>query len=181
MNAPGSIPGGRSGLGRSARSSVGRLLGCRGPAVWALTPSPFLNYTTEEEMANIELPRDAKGREIPLDVKVLYTKNGNDLHTDKAIYMRLSRDWWFFGHFGSHTDTHRIAATDLYIIPPDSLEKLEEDLTACAASTRYTPCAYFNKSSDDCEKCPADPSKECIVQMAKNIALRVHDLRGEGK
>ena len=126
---------------------------------------------------SVELPRDAKGREIPLDVKVLYTKDGNDLHTDKAIYMRLSKDWWFFGHFGSHTDTHRIATSDLYLIPPDSLEKLEEDLTACATSTRYIPCAYFNKSSDDCEKCLADPSKECIVQMAKHIALRVHDLR----
>lgn len=132
-------------------------------------------------MANIELPKDAEGREIPLDTAVLYNKDGNELYTDRATYMRLTEDWWFFGHFGSHTDTHRIAAADLYLTPPDSWERLEDDFDSCCASTRYTPCAYLNKSSDDCEKCLADPNKECIVQMAKHIALRIHKLRGEGE
>lgn len=70
---------------------------------------------------------------------------------------------------------------ELYSNPPDSWEKLEEDLDSCSASTRYTPCAYFNNSNASCEKCPANPKKECIVQMAKHIALRIHKLRGEGE
>ncbi|UWF83107.1 MAG: hypothetical protein [Bacteriophage sp.] len=69
---------------------------------------------------------------------------------------------------------------NLYLTPPDSWEKLEEDLDGCSTSTRYVPCAYFNKSSDDCEKCLSDPNKECLVQMAKHIASRIHKLRGEG-
>ena len=68
---------------------------------------------------------------------------------------------------------------ELYSTPPDSWEKLEDDLDSCCASTRYTPCAYLNKSSDDCDKCLADPNKECVVQMVKHIALRIHKLRGE--
>lgn len=68
---------------------------------------------------------------------------------------------------------------ELYSNPPDSWEKLEEDLDSCSASTRYTPCAYFNNSNASCEKCLADPNKECIVQMAKHIALRIRKLRGE--
>lgn len=68
---------------------------------------------------------------------------------------------------------------ELYSTPPDSWEKLEEDLDSCSASTRYEPCAYFSFSSDSCEKCPADPNKECLAQMVKHIALRIHKLRGE--
>lgn len=130
-------------------------------------------------MAIIELPKDADGREIPLDTAVLYNKDGNDLHIDRATYMRVTEDWWFFGHFGSHTDTHRIAAADLYLTPPDSWEKLEEDLVRCSTSTQYAPCAYFSNSIGNCKKCAADPDKECIVQMVKHIALRVSKLRGE--
>lgn len=70
---------------------------------------------------------------------------------------------------------------ELYSNPPDSWEKLEEDLDSCSASTRYTPCAYFNNSNASCEKCPANQNKECIVQMVKHIALRIHKLRGEGE
>lgn len=128
---------------------------------------------------NIELPKDAEGREIPLDTKVLYDSDGIEFFTDKSMYMRITDKWWFFGHFGSSTSTHRIAATRLHLTSPDSWEKLEEDLDSCSDSTRYTPCAYFNSSNYSCEKCPADPNKECIVQMAKHIALRIHNLRGE--
>lgn len=32
----------------------------------------------EEKTANIELPEDAEGREVPLDTKALYDENGNE-------------------------------------------------------------------------------------------------------
>lgn len=35
----------------------------------------------------IALPRDAEGREIPLDTEVLYNKDGNELCTDRVTYM----------------------------------------------------------------------------------------------
>lgn len=70
---------------------------------------------------------------------------------------------------------------ELYSTPPDSWEKLEEDLDSCSASTQYAPCAYFSNSTGNCEKCPADQNKECLVQMVKHIALRIHKLRSEDR
>lgn len=47
----------------------------------------------------IELPIDAEGREIPLDVEVLYDEYGEKFLTDRVTYMRKSGSWWFSGHF----------------------------------------------------------------------------------
>lgn len=96
---------------------------------------------------SVELPKDAKGREIPLDTKVLYDSDGTEFFTDKLMYMRIIDKWWFFGHFGSLTSTHRIEATKLYLTPPDSWEKLEEDLGRGAGMLNYEACAYFGKSA----------------------------------
>lgn len=142
-------------------------------------------------MAIIELPKDAEGREIPLDASVLYNKDGNDLHTDRATYMRLTKDWWFFGHFGSHTDTHRIAASDLYLTPPDSWEKLEEDLDRAVENGdagdesifQSMACAYMNRDGEMCGDCKSWNKyvRNCTNQMLKDVVSRIRKLRGDGK
>lgn len=126
---------------------------------------------------SVELPKDAEGREIPLDTKVLYNEDGNDFYTDRATYMRLTEDWWFFGHFGSHTDTHRIAAADLYLTPPDSWEKLEEDLDRCIKEDCLCP---YNPS-EECSRCvlPIETENHCNSIALKEIKERIRKLRGE--
>ena len=130
---------------------------------------------------SVELPKDAEGREIPLDTVALYDDDGNVHSVRRFIYTTdfdLSDKW--INSWIAVVDDYKVAKPELmYLTPPDSWEKLEEDLDSCSASTWYTPCVYFNKSNYDCEKCLADPNKECIVQMTKHIALRVHNLRGE--
>ena len=79
-------------------------------------------------MANIELPKDAEGREIPLDVEVLYDEYGEKFLTDRATYMRKSGSWWFSGHFDLQSVQHRYMASRLHLTQPDSWEKLEEDV-----------------------------------------------------
>lgn len=129
-------------------------------------------------MMGIELPKDAEGREIPLDAAVLYNKDGNELHIDRATYIRLTEDWWFSGHFGSHTDTHRIAASDLYLTPPDSWEKLEEDLDRCIEEGSL--CSYYSPSGL-CSTCIISGYGECYGNSLalKAIKGRIRKLRGE--
>ena len=120
----------------------------------------------------IALPRDAEGREIPLDTEVLYNKDGNELCTDSVTYMRLTKDWWFFGHFRSCTDTHSIAASNLYLTPPDSWDKLEQDALK-------NPCEYFGRRDDFdsawCDGCPAENGSCCktksidLIRRAKAL------------
>lgn len=120
----------------------------------------------------IALPRDAEGREIPLDTEVLYNKDGNELCIDRVTYMRLTKDWWFFGHFRSRTDTHRIAASNLYLTPPDSWYKLDQDALK-------NPCEYFGRRDDYhlewCDGCPAE-NGSCCKTMSIDLVRRAKAL-----
>lgn len=129
---------------------------------------------------NVELPKDAKGREIPLDTNVLYDQDGYSREVARFAYT-LSRDYdkWdviFVNGYDRYASEMLLEPPE----PPDSWEKLLEDLDSCSVSTQYAPCAYFSDSTGSCKKCPANPHEECLVQMVKHITLRIHKLRGEG-
>lgn len=131
-------------------------------------------------MANIELPKDAEGREIPLDVEVLYDEYGEKFLTDRATYMRKSGSWWFSGHFDLQSVQHRYMAPRLHLTPPDSWEKLEEDLGRCISGD--SACRYF-AASENCEDCRIDKNNEqggCVELVFKDIKDRIRKLRGEG-
>lgn len=138
---------------------------------------------------SIELPKDAEGREIPLDTKVLYDSDGIEFFTDRSMYMRVTDEWWFFGHFGSSTSKHRIAATKLYLTSPDSWEKLEEDLDRAIGTPRpdnfdSMTCGYFNSVGKNCQECKKRngfDSSYCNKVAWKNILSRIRKLRGEGE
>lgn len=134
-------------------------------------------------MANIELPKDAEGREIPLDTQVLYDSDGIEFFTDKSMYMRVTDEWWFFGHFGSSISTHRVAAKRLHLTTPDSWEKLEEDLgRAAERDVVPTGCRYFN-ATNKCNGCPLYGSVNCDAhrdeRAFENVLDRIRKLRGE--
>lgn len=133
---------------------------------------------------SIELPKDAEGREIPLDTKVLYDSDGIEFFTDKSMYMRITDEWWFFGHFGSLTSTHRIAATRLHLTSPDSWEKLEDDLNRVVENNDAfyeASCAYMNQSGAVCNGCRLHGrhTRNCTEEMFKDVVSRIRKLKGE--
>lgn len=131
---------------------------------------------------SVELPKDAEGREIPLDTKVLYDSDGTEFFTDKLMYMRIIDRWWFFGHFGSLTSTHRIEATKLHLTPPDTWEKLYEDLSEAGDARYQEACAYFHRDKDEdgCISCPGGEDG-CTRIAMRDILARIRKLRGEGE
>lgn len=126
----------------------------------------------------IELPKDAEGREIPLDTEVLYDSDGIEFFTDKSMYMRVTDEWWFFGHFGSSISTHRVAAKRLHLTPPDSWEKLEEDLDRCIEESNL--CMYYNQNLD-CNNCAisGNETRGCTSIALEDIRERIRNLRSE--
>lgn len=130
-------------------------------------------------MANIELPKDAEGREIPLDTEVLYFKDGSEHKVDK---------WVLYPHEGIRwavvfDNEVRRDPDVLHLTPPDSWKKLLDDLDNAAekASNNYVNepcCAWFNDGGGGCTGCPADesPDDSCPVQLVKNIAARIRKL-----
>ena len=105
---------------------------------------------------SVELPKDAEGREIPLDTETLYDKNGERL----AIYAweyrpKLKRFKWTV-HFLFDESGDTCYPDEYFLTTPDTWEKLEEDLGRGADALNYEACAYFGKSACDCSSCIAD-------------------------
>ena len=120
----------------------------------------------------VELPKDAEGREIPLDTECLYTCNGEKHEVISFTYYRRE-DRWEVG-----TDTHIVNSINLYITPPDSWEKLLEDLDAAGNARHEETCAYFNRDKDAycCTSCPAYKD-DCVLIAMRDIASRIRKLR----
>lgn len=129
---------------------------------------------------SVELLRDAEGREIPLDTTVLYDKDGNEIEVSRyQYYPKVGPGYW-----NLRSVRNKYYRTDeVYLIPPDSWEKLEEDLgRAAERDVVPTGCRYFN-ATNKCNGCPLYGGVNCDVhrdeRAFENIIDRIRKLRGE--
>lgn len=136
-------------------------------------------------MANIELPKDAEGREIPLDTSELFISDGTMVHVLRFEYMHHTHDahdaWFVYIERtpGEHMTLH---ACDVHLTPPDSWEKLEEDLDRAAKAEAFRACRYANDKMRPCNECRFLNKKGlrfCDGKALAEILDRIHKLRGE--
>lgn len=132
-------------------------------------------------MATIELPKDAEGREIPLDVEFLYNANGEAVKPCSFTFMHYDGFGW---------EMHLVGAPNIvydpksfYLTQPDSWEKLEEDLRRASERDAVTShCRYFN-TTDRCANCPIyNGVGGCTHKDERafgDILDRIRKLRGE--
>lgn len=132
---------------------------------------------------SVELPKDAEGREIPLDTTVLYDKDGNELCVKRIEFDPFSKEWDFAVRIDSSSRLVVYRRPRVVYLekpaPPDSWEKLEEDLDRGADALNYEACAYFGKSACDCSSCIADKGETCERVAMRDILDRIRKLRGE--
>lgn len=135
-------------------------------------------------MADIELPRDIVGREIPFDTKVLYTADGVEVRVDDFIYRLVirvnestrdivSNEWYI------NSGCNVFSVNRLYLTEPDSLKKLLEDLDRAANAKGFGCCAYAGRSERDCSSCIAASDRACTQPIMRDIAFRIRELVGE--
>lgn len=135
-------------------------------------------------MTNIELPRDAAGREIPLDTKLLYDGDGNAKEVQAFDYSPVESMWrvLLLGDF------MLFFTYDMYLTPPDSWEKLLDDLDNAAKGGDNAECLYMRREDIEVsEQCPGcrlyeqgkDKFNECSYLAYADIAARIRKLRGE--
>lgn len=126
---------------------------------------------------SVELPRDAEGREIPLDTMVLYDDDGEQLDVSRYQYYPAVGP----GHWNIRSIRNKFYRTDeVHLTQPDSWEKLLEDLGRGANAADYENCVYFGVVRCDCTLCPALSEDHCDRAVMRDIASRIRKLRGEG-
>lgn len=126
---------------------------------------------------NVELPKDAEGREIPLDTALLYGEVSGDEYGVVCFNFSPSMRQWRVKL--KRRDDVGIYATESFTLsPPDSWEKLEEDLDKCIETD--DTCRYYSESGI-CAKCtrPDNDGCGCTTVMFNDIKNRIRKLRGE--
>lgn len=123
----------------------------------------------------IELPRDAEGREIPLNTKRLYDAGGVPVSIRAFRYNPNECFWRVERLDGLGTPM----TTALRFTQPDSWEKLEEDLDRCIKAGSL----FAYSPSEECSACilPRDSQCHCDSLTLKEIKERIRKLRGEGE
>ncbi len=128
---------------------------------------------------SVELPKDAEGREIPLDTVALFGGNGNVYNIVRWIYTTDFETWSETNTWRAIAENHRALDPELmYLTPPDSWEKLEEDLDRCIEESDL--CMYYNQNGD-CRNCTisGNESRGCVSIALEDIKERIRKLRGE--
>lgn len=91
----------------------------------------------------VELPKDAEGRDIPLDVEFLYSANGESVKPYSFTFRRYDGFCWEMRLVGAQTDLV-YDPKSFYLTPPDSWEKLLDDL-----DKGENICDYFENCPDE--------------------------------
>lgn len=133
---------------------------------------------------SVELPRDAEGREIPLDTKVLYGEDGKEFdvnYYEYSVRQTIPQRKWQVVMMNCVVHD----CSDLYIAPPDSWKKLFEDLKAVedygnSSCFDHPVCYYVGMVGKMCGECKFYRGTNCTGKMCADIADRIRKLRGEG-
>lgn len=131
--------------------------------------------------AQIILPKDAEGREIPLDTEVMYDANGKNVRITSFTYrcdvLGLWAQWKVFSPDISGEKDGMLPADSLYLTPHDSWEKLEEDLDRCISGD--DSCYYLSKSGEccDCILAQNEVGRTCDAAIFSSIKERICKLR----
>lgn len=129
----------------------------------------------------IQLPRDAEGREIPLDTEVLFDKDGNEIEVScYRYYPKVGPGYW---NIRSVRNKY-YRQDEVHLNPPDSWEKLEEDIRRIGTDDCTWFCGYANENPvenacpDSCKFFKGDEIT-CRKKLADDILSRIRKLRGE--
>lgn len=132
----------------------------------------------------IELPKDAEGRKIPLDTVAMYDDSGNVHSVRRFIYTNdfdLGDKWMNSWHMV--VDDYKTAKPEqMYLTKPDSLKQLNEDLSRVAnfkigGDFSSSACAYMGNAAGSCDDCKFRYlNGPCSLLALKDVASRVNRL-----
>lgn len=133
---------------------------------------------------SVELPKDAEGREIPLDTEVLYGKDGKEIEVSRyQYYPKVGPGYWNI--MSVRNEFYR--QDEVYLTQPDSWESLLDDLDRALSTPgpdtyASITCGYFDSANVNCSVCEymhGIKNETCNDDAWRDIASRIRKLRGE--
>lgn len=135
-----------------------------------------------KDSIEVPTPRDAIGRKVPLDVKVMYDDEGVEYGVCCLIFRNMTEiceAGWTVELATIENKVRQVSLEYMYLKPPDSLKKLLEDLDRAANAQGFGCCAYAGRSERDCTSCIAAGDRACTQPIMRDIAFRIRELVGE--
>lgn len=142
----------------------------------------------------IELPKDAEGREIPLDTKVLYNDRGVEYGVNRFTFgfdVITHEAEWTAESYGTGDMVYRLPVNSMHLERPDSLKQLAEDLNRVrdaydvhGRGYKDIPCYYDKdrgKYYNDCRLNSHGKGATCFDALMNDIVSRVNRLAGDSE
>ena len=139
----------------------------------------------------ITLPRDAEGREIPLDTEVLYDCNGDSISITRWCFTTRLEPMFSEKNIWIAIDKEGLVKDPalLHLTPPDSWDKLLDDLDNAVKGGDNAECLYMRREDievgEQCSGCRLynadDVFSDCSLLAYADIAARIRRLMGEGE
>lgn len=134
---------------------------------------------------SIELPKDAEGREIPLDTEVLYDECGTKVSVKEFLSRTLvesqKNSWTIKAQYEENMYYNSFKPENMHLTQPDTWKRLLEDLDKAGSKPYCGACTYFGMNSTSCDECTIDDLSSCDSAAMRDIADRIRKLRGEGE
>lgn len=133
---------------------------------------------------SVELPKDAEGREIPLDTEVLYdscrTKVSVKEFLSRTLVENQRTEWTIKAAYEGNLYYNSFEPKNMHLTQSDTWERLLDDLGEAGDARYYEACAYFHRDKDEdgCISCPGGEDGCARIAM-RDIADRIRKLRGE--
>lgn len=133
----------------------------------------------------ITLPRDAEGREIPLDTVCMYDCNGDSISITRWCFTTRLEPMFSEKNIWIAIDQEGLVKDPalLHLTPPDSWEKLLDDLDRAANGKDVAECLYMYREDNkflctECRLFDDCSDSDCSCLAYADIAARIRKLRG---
>lgn len=97
----------------------------------------------------IRLPKDAEGREIPLDTEVLYDECGTRVSVKEFLSGTLAEsqktEWTIKAAYEGNLCYNSFKPKNMHLTRPDTWERLLDDLSEAGDARYQEACAYFHR------------------------------------
>lgn len=133
-------------------------------------------------------PKDAEGRNVPLDTKVMYDDKGIQYGVCGLIFRSMTEicdAGWTVECITAEEKVRQVSLDCMYLTPPDSLKQLVEDIKnaqdACEHNGAHVAACLYSGNST-CWGCDFQHGDgTCMGKMLGDIAARIERLCGDAE